>query len=125
MKKSESGKFTIYEENDICSLDEYSETLAGELEKEFDTTKNDRTNIKKSIENIQNEQETQNTNIENLEKDNKTNKEDISNLKKQDISQDELIEQLQKKNALLESQIPTRTSRRREHNNKRQLKYAI
>lgn len=107
MKKTENGKFTIYEENDICSLDEYSSTLGGELEKEFETAKNDRTNIKKSIENIQKEQETQNTNIETLEEDNKTNQEDISNLKKQDISQNELIEQLQKRNALLESQIPT------------------
>lgn len=53
------------------------------------------------------------------------NKTDISNLKESQTNQDELIEQLQKKNALLESQIPTRTSKWREHNNKRQLKYAV
>lgn len=33
MKKSRNGKFTIYEENDKCALDEYSKVLAEELEK--------------------------------------------------------------------------------------------
>lgn len=38
MKKSSKGKFTIYEENDACSLDAYSETLAEELEEEFNNS---------------------------------------------------------------------------------------
>lgn len=40
MKKSSAGKFTIYEEDDVCSLDEYSATLAEELEKEFEDINN-------------------------------------------------------------------------------------
>ena len=36
MKHSSKGNFTVYEESDICSLDEYSETIGEELEDKFE-----------------------------------------------------------------------------------------
>lgn len=49
MKKSRNGKFTIYEENDKCALDEYSKVLAEELENEFEQLREIVEEIKQKI----------------------------------------------------------------------------
>ena len=75
----------VYEEDDICSLDEYSELMAQKVHSKIENNKYNDVNIKKDISDIKREQATQNKNIENLQ----TN----------DNKQDELISKL--KNALI------------------------
>ncbi len=78
----------VYEEDDICSLDEYSELMAQKVHSKIENNKYNDANIKKDIEDIKEEQIQQNKNIENLQ----TN----------DNKQDELISKL--KNAALNAE---------------------
>ena len=62
MKRSSKGNFTVYEEEDICSLDEYSEILGEELEDKFEEVKEemeestyDDTEIKEDIQTLDND----------------------------------------------------------------------
>ena len=75
----EVNGFKVYEESDICALDEYSEQMANDLGTKF-------TEISK-------EQTTQNNKLTSIETKN--------------TNQDNLIEKLQQENAKLKSQIPT------------------
>ncbi len=81
----------VYEEDDACSLDEYSEEMAQKVHNKIEESKYNDANIKKDIADLKKEQEEQNENMTDLEKYN--------------TNQDKLITKLQEENNKLKKAL--------------------
>ena len=88
---------TVYEENDICALDEYSEQIEKDITQKIKEKETD-------IANIQKEQITQKNKITSLETDNTSNKTNITQIKEKNTEQDTKLSKLEIENTELKSE---------------------